>query len=79
VTLDASAVLSAGDPAVVNTITTRLAAAALAQADIIRSLAMRLYTPLIDPNRATDVLAGFNTAAQQAAGLLRRHALLPRR
>jgi hypothetical protein len=63
--LDVDAVgLASGDPAVVNSVVTRLAGTGLIIADIVRSLSMTLDSTHIDPGHTVEVLEKFSTARQ---------------
>ncbi|KRQ24607.1 hypothetical protein BKG82_13235 [Mycobacteroides chelonae] len=64
---DIREVESVGDPAVVNSIVRNLAGVALAQADVLGGLAMRLRTDLLAADQVADVLDAFEAARRTSA------------
>lgn len=56
-----------GDPAVVNRIIRNLAGVSLAQSDILGSLAIRLRTDLLAPDKVPDVVDAFEAARRASA------------
>ena len=68
---DLREVESVGDPAVVNRLVRNLAGVALAQADVLGSLAMRLRTDLLAGDQVPDVLNAFEAARRASADACR--------
>lgn len=62
---------SVGDPAVVHRVVKNLAGVALAQADVLGALAMRLRTDLIATDKVADVFDAFEAARQASANAYR--------